>query len=710
VSTPSTDVRARFPLVAAVFVWLGLVWLSGCEGDAPLLQVPPLTPERDAAVVEPPIPDGAVLCETPEDCNDDVDCTRDLCVARGYCVHAPESSRCSDGVFCNGFERCDRVEGCVASRAPSCEDVSLCTIDSCDEENKRCDHAPRDFDGDGETDWHCAGGTDCDDFDPSRGATALEQCGDGEDDDCDGAIDEDDCGTLQHDTCDDALEVGGGGSFSVPVRGARKDYELGCGDEFGREVTFTFELEEPADVTLRARGVRDDGGQEIATVAVRASCDDVASEVECRRGFPPELRMRALPEGRYFVLAHSPHAGSVVLDVAVDEPSEQPGNEACDDAESLSGLARVESSFVDVNDDEQAGCGFEGAADLVYTFELEETADVELAATSFSGERMSVEVRTECGEPTSAVRCISDAPAQGRLRSLPPGTYFAIVEGPASREVDFSLDIALGEPTDAPEGEGCERAIDLPLGETVEGTLAGRQDMVDVSCGCEGCGLYLRDAVYRLQIEERMDVGLTIEGGEARMHYAVRGACDQPSTQSACGDGLPAFERLRDLAPGEHFIVVEAASTAPFTIETEQLPPTRPIEAIDNGVCAQAVAVPTVGGVFVGDTTSEASDYEASCGGGAFSGDAVFRVELEQPALVRAFLSADFDAVLYRIDDFGEGTCGSIQESACDDDGGGGTNSLLEEQLPAGSYFYVVDGYGFGNQGSYVLDIAIDAP
>ena len=124
-------------------------------------------------------------------------------------------------------------------------------------------------------------------------------------------------------------------------------------------------------------------------------------------------------------------------------------------------------------------------------------------------------------------------------------------------------------------------------------------------------------------------------------------------------------------------------------------------------MCAQALSVPGAGGVFVGDTTREDGDYEASCGGGAFSADAVFRVELAAPATVRAFLTADFDAVLYRIDDFGDGVCTSVSDAACDDDGGGGTNSLLEEPLPAGSYFYVVDGYGFGNQGSYVLDIAI---
>lgn len=683
------------------------VALCGCGADAGLIEIPPLTPEHDAAAAEPPIPDGAVPCDDDADCDDGVECTRDVCVARGYCIQVPESARCGDGVFCNGFERCDRERGCVPGAPPLCEDRSLCTIDSCDEENKRCEHAPRDFDGDGEVDWHCAGGTDCDDFDPTRGSNALEACGDGVDNDCDGLIDESDCGTLAHDTCDDALDVSRGGAFAVLVRGARPDYALGCGDGFGRDVAFVLELDAPADVTLRASGLRDGGEREIATLAVRGDCGEASSELKCRRGFPSELRLRALSEGRYFILAHSPGAAELVLDVALGAPSEPAPNDACDSALPLAPDVRIEGSFVDARDDEALGCGFAGAPDLVYAIELDAVSDLELAATSATGERMSVQVRRACDDPSTAVRCISDAPAQGRLRGLAAGTYFAIVEGPASREVDFSFDVAVLPPSEPPPGEGCAQAIDLPLGQKVHGTLAGRQDLVDVRCGCADCGLHLREAVYRLAIDERMDVGLTIEGLNVRMHYALRGACEDGATQRACGDGAPVAERLRNLEPGEHFILVEAASSAPFTIETEQLPRTVPIAAAGNGVCAQAVTVPRAGGVFVGDTTGEVSSYEASCGGGALSPDAVFRVELPRPARVRALLSAEFDAVLYRIADPGDGRCASLADAACDDDGGGGTDSLLEERLPAGAYFYVVDGYGFGNQGAYVLDITI---
>lgn len=711
VSTLNVEVRTRLRLVArslALCVLLG--WLSGCDDDGPTLVIPPLTPEVDARVPDDAaIPDGAVLCEGDEDCDDGIDCTRDLCVQGGYCVNPGDASRCNDGVFCNGAEYCNELEGCEATPPPTCDDGDVCTIDRCNEDKKVCDHEPRDFDGDGEADWHCAGGTDCDDFDPSRGMEALEECADGIDNDCDDAFDEDDCGTLEHDSCDDALEVSAGGTFSVGARGARQDYALSCGEEFGRDVAFVLELDEVADVTLRARGVRANGDQEIATLAIRSDCDDEASELRCQRGFPSELRIRALPGGRYFLLAHSQNAASIVLDVAFAAPSEPPTNDACSDPIAV-GDGRITSNFVEIDDDEALVCGFTGAADLVYALDIDETADVEIAATSASGERMSFEVRSTCDDPESTLRCISDAPAQGRLRSVEPGRYFIVVEGPASRAVDFSLDVAVLPATEAPAGEGCAQAVDLPLGQAVDGTLAGRQDLVDVRCGCESCGLFMRETVFRIEVDARTDIGLTVEGGEARMYYALRSDCDDGATQRSCSDGLPLFERVRNLEPGEYFVIVESAQSAPFTIKTERLPPTVPIEVVDNGVCALATSVPASGGVFVGDTTRTNDDYAAGCGGGARSADAAFRVELPEAATVRAFLSADFDAVLYRIEDFGDGerSCSTVIESACDDDGGGGTNSLLEEPLPAGTYFYIVDGYGAGNEGSYVLDVAIE--
>lgn len=687
--------------------------LAACAQNGRTLEIPPLTDPPPDGGAPPVVPDGAVLCAEASECNDGVECTRDLCATGGYCINATDASRCSDDVFCNGIEVCDRFDGCKESSvAPRCDDGDVCTVDACDEANKRCAHAPRDFDDDGEVDWHCVGGTDCDDFDATRGAESLESCADGVDNDCDDTVDEQSCGELAHDRCDDALDIGAGGVFLVPVRGARHDYALGCGPDNGRDVAFRFELSEPQDVTLNARGVLASGDDEIATLSVRDECANVDSEIDCRRGFPSELRMRALPAGVHHVLAHAELAGELLLDARFDPPTDLPENDACEGALDVSEGGHFADSFVDVRDDLELTCGFAGAAELVYSLTLTEERDLELAAVSVTGERMAIAVRSACevNSAAASMRCMSDAPAQGVLRSVPAGTYFIVVEGPASREVDFSLDVAVLPPTETPAGEGCAHAIDLPLDEKTDGTFAGRQDLLDVRCGCPECGLFLRDVVYRLELPERTDLRIELEGADARMHYALLDDCESPQTPLECGDGTPVEDRLRNLDSGERFLVVESLGAIGFMVLAEALPPTVPLEVSGNGVCDLATEVPETGGVFLGDTRGEDNDYGARCGDGTQSSDAAFHLRLTQPARVTASLSAGFDTVLYQFLDAGDGMpCLSFTDRACDDDTGGGTDSLLEEELPAGDYFYIVDGYGFGNEGPYVLDISVAA-
>jgi len=87
------------------------------------------------------------------------------------CTSDPE---CDDGEFCNGAEFC--ADGaCRAGTAPDCNDTNGCTTDSCNENADACDHLPNtDACNDGDactTNDICAGGTctggpapDCDDL------------------------------------------------------------------------------------------------------------------------------------------------------------------------------------------------------------------------------------------------------------------------------------------------------------------------------------------------------------------------------------------------------------------------------------------------------------------------------------------------------------------------------------------------------------------
>lgn len=97
------------------------------------------------------------------------------------------SSHCSNGLFCDGLERCAPGEpaadarGCAAGDAP-CEGMA------CDEIRDRCvslECARPDADGDGRDAIAC-GGDDCDDADANRFPGHLEACDpEGHDEDCD---------------------------------------------------------------------------------------------------------------------------------------------------------------------------------------------------------------------------------------------------------------------------------------------------------------------------------------------------------------------------------------------------------------------------------------------------------------------------------------------------------------------------------------------
>lgn len=100
------------------------------------------------------------------------------------------SGSCSDGIFCNGYERCDPsspradARGCV-SEPPSCDETELCREDWDRCVPSDCGIEGADQDGDGFVRIGC-GGNDCNDQDRYSWAGNVEVCdAEGHDEDCD---------------------------------------------------------------------------------------------------------------------------------------------------------------------------------------------------------------------------------------------------------------------------------------------------------------------------------------------------------------------------------------------------------------------------------------------------------------------------------------------------------------------------------------------
>ena len=693
---------------------LGLWLCAACQGETAQFSLPPLpaNPKPDGGSV--PIPPGATLCSVSADCKDDVQCTRDLCVRPGYCVHLSDRTHCDDGVYCNGSEYCDPVKDCQAAQVRSCDDHDVCTIDSCDEANATCVHAPRDQDGDGETDWHCPGGTDCDDRDPRRGARIDEICRDTVDNDCDGKIDEvAACGGVPHDSCEDARVIDANGVFSVALRGAQSDYTLSCTEVAlsAPDVVLALTLEAEHDLAVTARGLKADGDPTAVAIELRSRCSDTVPEIECRAGAQAQLRTRALAAGRNFVLLASQHAQEVVVDVRLSAPSAAAPNATCGTASLLGVGERVRGDFVDVSDDYELECGFAGASDLAYGFHLDQKQNVNVSLFSAGKEQMAFAVRRRCGDSATTLRCVRGAPALGKLYSLEPGEYALIVEGPAYREVDFTLDLTSEQATAVPDADSCATASPVePDAQPTLGTLVGAQDFVTTSCG-----LHYPDAVYTLELLEKSDLALELKGARGTFTMAFSTQCDARS-ELLCLKGNDIRKRLRGVAAGNYYLVVEAPLTTDFALEAETHPPTSPLFVRSNDNCAVAFGIPSEGGVFRGDTRALLGDYEARCGG-LGSRDAAFVIELQREMRVRAELESDstsFDTVLYRFFDagrIGAAACQSQKEQACNHHGMGGRRaSALDELLPPGTHFFIVDGFGSNSAGPYTLDVDVTDP
>jgi hypothetical protein len=72
-------------------------------------------------------------------CDDGLDCTQDGCdEASQQCRHVTDDAACDDGQWCNGSEVCDPATGCRPGPDVTCDDSVACTIDACDEANDAC--------------------------------------------------------------------------------------------------------------------------------------------------------------------------------------------------------------------------------------------------------------------------------------------------------------------------------------------------------------------------------------------------------------------------------------------------------------------------------------------------------------------------------------------------------------------------------------------
>jgi hypothetical protein len=166
---------------------------------------------------------------TPADCNDSIDCTIDTCdEANDKCVNQPKHSLCDDAIHCNGIETCDPQQGCVAGTPPACNDGIDCTNSYCDEDQAKCVHDPDDALCDDEV--YCNGVEFCDPLFGCRAGTPVD-CDDGIEctsDECDEATQS--CISTPHNSvCSDG-QYCNGQEICDPALGCQPGQPIVCDD------------------------------------------------------------------------------------------------------------------------------------------------------------------------------------------------------------------------------------------------------------------------------------------------------------------------------------------------------------------------------------------------------------------------------------------------------------------------------------------------
>lgn len=655
-------------------------------------------------------------CIDSEQCDDGIDCTFDSCDQELLrCRLVPDHTLCADGVHCNGEEVCSPLLGCRPGEPVACSDDNTCTIDACVESDRTCSHEPRDVDGDGDPDWNCAGGGDCNDTNPTVSSQAVEVCGNEVDDNCDGEMDETPCESPKNDTCLDPLEIAGDGTFLFETAAATSQLAATCAGTGStwRDVVGALLIPAgpPVDVDIVASAPT--GSIALASAAL---CGDSSSELGCAESFSrasggrvSRLRLRALAPGNYPLYVFSDRGQDITVQADFRDASPKATNETCGLAEPIvPGVSQV-VELVDADVDVPSECD-SAMGELVYSFTLAETQDVEVFATSLDGNGTpSVSLRAPgCQGLEDEITCQSTSVVALFARALPAGTYFVAVSATAPTDVDVVVEVS--PPTPPPPDDSCDGAPAIAPNQTITVPLAGHADSSKL-----GCLVGARDAAYALTIDEPTDVLLvqSLSDGDSGAISLATLPCATSADALTCGTSSRSPNRAarHNVSPGSYRVVAETFRANPVAITALTRPAAPPVFVAFADTCDQAINIPSEGGFFQGNTANVDADYDASCdlGGQAQGGapDQMLRLVLTEPRRVVFDMKGSPHNTLLNVRR-GPDCPGDELAQACAA-GFVADKSYLDLDLEPGEYFVQVDGYQ-GSSGPWQLEVFVVDP
>ena len=632
------------------------------------------------------------------------------------CQFILDDSRCQNGVYCDGVERCDPDLGCRRGSILDCNDDQTCTIDTCVEATRTCKHDLRDADDDGSPDGHCTVGGDCDDGDPTVNPKHVEVCGNGKDDNCDGKVDETTCQKPTHDTCLDPLLVAKTGIYELDTTAAAFDYPGTCapmGAATRKDVVAALQLTgAPVDADIVAEAP---GGT--VAVGIGEECGVLASEIACGKGVLGKagnqfarVRARSLPAGNYPVYVWVDRDEKVLLHVTLGPPTAPPTNETCGTAQPIALATPVIVSLVGTTKDLASRCGFE-VGDL--GLPVRSTRSVGRHGVRRVARRLRRSGRLD---PPRSVLC-----AGGRDRLRVRGGRAELRARAPQGEI---LRGGLRRWPHRRAARGERRAPGASSGRRDLQRRAGARSQQDARYFA---GRSHRRHRLRLRAQRRGRCRL-----RARARVGIRTCCSWNASRGrhrgAVSLALPsvrgglvdkvcakggslarsrlAARRTRGIVPRRRRDDVGNCPSSSRRSCAAAVPPTL-VPFADT--CATATAIPETGGFFQGNTANASADYSAGCD---VTGvlrrrrrpDAEARAEPEEARRVRHEGSSYATLLDVRK---GETCPGREMPGACS----AGYLALRSfvDHVHAGVYWVQVDGYA-GDEGTWFLDVHVVDP
>ncbi|MGE0786862.1 MAG: putative metal-binding motif-containing protein [Sandaracinaceae bacterium] len=338
------------------------------------------------------------------------------------------------------------------------------------------------------------------------------------------------------------------------------DLTTSCGPVSAPDLVYSFELTMPQNVQI---SVTEDDGAPMA-YSVRSTCAGPA-ELRCVTGNPASGTLHQLMPGTYFLIVEGPNTrpADFTIDLQYLPPAPPPPGDACTNPLPVpTDGTPVTGSFASFEDDYLVSCGTTGR-DAVYSFTLGAASDVWI---DYSGSAVgAVSLRTNCAISTGDLRCIRTNPITSRVRGLPMGTYYVVVE--ASGGGTYSLSVRATTPPTTPTpvtgNDTCATAATIPeTGGIFTGTTIGAIPDYPASCG-SGAGS--PDSVFELVLSSSRHVTATTEGSayDTVLHLH-QDMCT--GSERACNDDahVGTLTSLVDsnLTAGTYYLIVDGFGTA----------------------------------------------------------------------------------------------------------------------------------------------------